>query len=63
MGYYIETYKGGNSVNRSNMEEQEEIKHSDIKHAHKDKIFMISFMYIKYSYLIEIESRMIVTTG
>lgn len=63
MEYYIETYKGGNSVNHSNIEEQKEIKHSDIKHTHKDKIFMISFMYIKYSSLIEIESRMLVTTG
>lgn len=62
MEYYIETYKGGNSVNRSDMEEQKEIKHSDIKHAHKDKIFMISFIYIKYSYLIESKSRMLVTT-
>lgn len=47
MEYYIKKYKGGNSVNGSNMEEQKDIKHNDIKQAHKDKIFMISFMYTK----------------
>lgn len=63
MEHYIEKYKEGNSINGSNMEEQKDIKHNDIKHVHKDKIFMISFMYTKYSYLIEIESRKLVTTG